>query len=234
MLKGYHGLLCVHYLCPKSGEGRKVRSVFAKMRAIRKKQLRPQFPKCCFHIESAFSQVGHCGYHRHQTKLYVGSALVLAMYGRSTELGLFIPVGKLTSARRAGAPTVCRRWVCHRTVGESNSPITTAAVPPTMQCTLVGVQHPPKSAYPKSCHLFLVFFVFFLDKIDFLDQTVNFCLYHVLHILKASALTVHLGYKETFLSILRGVVFLLTQCTSGAYVNSILPCYSRCSISRKV
>ena len=107
MLKGYHGLLCVHYLCPKSGEGRKVRSVFAKMRAIRKKQLRPQFPKCCFHIESAFSQVGHCGFHRHQTKLYVSSALVLAMYGRSTELGLYL----WGNGPLPGPPIVRVRWV---------------------------------------------------------------------------------------------------------------------------
>ena len=33
--------------------------------------------------------VGHCGYHRHQTKLYVGSALVSAVYRRSSELGLY-------------------------------------------------------------------------------------------------------------------------------------------------
>ena len=32
----------------------------------------------------------HCGYHRHQTKLYVGSALVLAVYGRTSELGLYL------------------------------------------------------------------------------------------------------------------------------------------------
>jgi len=93
---------------------------------------------------------------------------------------------------------------------------------------------PSKVSISEKLSLIFGVFCFFLDKIDFLDQTVNFCLYHVLHILKASALTVHLGYKETFLSILRGVACLLTQCTSGAYVNSILPCYSRCSISRKV
>ena len=29
----------------------------------------------------------HCGYHSYLTKLYVGSALVSAMYGRSSELG---------------------------------------------------------------------------------------------------------------------------------------------------
>ena len=30
----------------------------------------------------------HCGYHRNLTKLYVGSALVSTIYGRSSELGL--------------------------------------------------------------------------------------------------------------------------------------------------
>ena len=30
-----------------------------------------------------------CGYHRYLTKLYFGSALVSAMYGRSSELGLY-------------------------------------------------------------------------------------------------------------------------------------------------
>ena len=32
----------------------------------------------------------HCCYHRHLTKLYVGSALVLAMYSQSSELCLYL------------------------------------------------------------------------------------------------------------------------------------------------
>ena len=40
---------------------------------------------------------------------------------------------------------------------------------------------------------------FFLEIIDFPGQTVNFCLYHVLHILKAIDLTANLGHLESLL-----------------------------------
>ena len=36
-------------------------------------------------------------------------------------------------------------------------------------------RHPPNSAYPKNCPLFWCF-LFFFDKIEFPDQTVNYCL----------------------------------------------------------
>ena len=40
----------------------------------------------------------------------------------------------------------------------------------------VGVQHPRKSACLKNCPLFWCFLFFFVDKIEFPDQTVNYCL----------------------------------------------------------
>ena len=42
-------------------------------------------------------------------------------------------------------------------------------------------------------------FVVFWEKIEFPGQTVEFCLYHVLHIVKAIDLTVNLGHLESFL-----------------------------------
>ena len=52
---------------------------------------------------------------------------------------------------------------------------------------------------------------FFWDKIEFLCQTVNFCLEHVIHIRKAINLTVHLKYLGKKIRASRGVTFLLTQ-----------------------
>ena len=37
-----------------------------------------------------------------------------------------------------------------------------------------------------------------MDKIEFPGQTINSCPQHVLHILKATDLTVHFSYQETF------------------------------------
>ena len=41
----------------------------------------------------------------------------------------FDTLGKLTSAHRTGAPTARERWVCSRTVGESDCPLATVAGP---------------------------------------------------------------------------------------------------------
>ena len=94
----------------------------------------PRFPTfCALELEDASSHqhvaakssplfyTGHCGYHRYLTKLYIGSVLVSAMYGRSSELGVHC----------AGAPTARGRWVSPRAVGESDIPIATAGGPPT-------------------------------------------------------------------------------------------------------
>ena len=37
-----------------------------------------------------FVGYNHCGYHRYSTKLYVNSALMSAVYGQSTEIGLYL------------------------------------------------------------------------------------------------------------------------------------------------
>ena len=37
-----------------------------------------------------FVGYNHCGYHRYSTKLYVSSALMSAVYGQSTEIGLYL------------------------------------------------------------------------------------------------------------------------------------------------
>ena len=45
----------------------------------------------------------------------------------------FDTLGKLTPAHRAGAPTTRERWVCSRTVGESDCLHSTVAGPPTVR-----------------------------------------------------------------------------------------------------
>ena len=71
----------------------------------------------------------------------------------------------------------------------------------TLKVDLVSFRRrpaPSKVSISEKLSIIFGVFRFFLDKIEFPGQTVNFCLQHVLHILKAIDLMVHLSYQETF------------------------------------
>ena len=89
------------------------------------------------------------------------------------------------------------------------------------RCHFVEVQHPPKSAYPKSCFV-LCFSFFFWTKLIFPTKR-STCAYSTSYILwKLVIWRIIWAIRKHFLSILRGITFLLTQW--DAYENSILHC----------